>query len=119
MIIRTWSGGASTSQPGCLRRALQSECDPELRSIDGFVGATLLREAQPDQVEFFVLTKWASLEAIRAFAGKISTRAVVEPEAVAALLDFDKTVRHYEVWRKSRHKLRAVGFEVINWASLN
>jgi hypothetical protein len=35
--------------------------------------------------------------AIRGFAGADLDRAVVEPEAVAALLSFDATVRHFEV----------------------
>ncbi len=37
------------------------------------------------------------MEAIRAFAGPAVDKAVVEPGAVAALDDFDDTVRHYEV----------------------
>jgi hypothetical protein len=48
-------------------------------------------------VEFLVLTRWRSIEAIRAFAGDEITRAVVEPGAVAPLIDFDATVTHYEV----------------------
>jgi heme-degrading monooxygenase HmoA len=48
-------------------------------------------------VEFLVLTRWASMDAIRAFAGDDVGKAVVEPEAVQALLSFDRTVQHYEV----------------------
>ena len=48
-------------------------------------------------MEFLVLTRWQSMEAIRAFAGAAVDKAVVEPGAVAALDDFDDTVRHYEV----------------------
>lgn len=38
-----------------------------------------------------------ALDAIRAFAGIDVEKAVVEPAAVAALSDFDTSVRHYEV----------------------
>jgi heme-degrading monooxygenase HmoA len=50
-----------------------------------------------DEVEFLVLTLWESMEAIRAFAGDQPERAVVEPEARAALVRFETTVAHYEV----------------------
>jgi hypothetical protein len=44
-----------------------------------------------------VETRWASLDAIRAFAGEALDRAVVEPGAVAALVRFEETVGHFEV----------------------
>jgi heme-degrading monooxygenase HmoA len=70
---------------------------PELKRIEGFVGASLLRRDSPDGVEFLVLTRWASMDAIRAFAGDDVEKAVVEPDAVAALVSFDRTVEHFEV----------------------
>jgi hypothetical protein len=36
------------------------------------------------------------MDAIRGFAGTDVEKAVVEPGAVAALVEFDITVRHYE-----------------------
>jgi heme-degrading monooxygenase HmoA len=48
-------------------------------------------------VEFVVFTYWRSMEAVRAFAGPSPERAVVEPGAIAALIDYDEAVRHYEV----------------------
>jgi hypothetical protein len=50
-----------------------------------------------DEIEFLVLTVWESMDSIRAFAGDNPERAVVEPEARAALVRFDDTVHHYEV----------------------
>jgi heme-degrading monooxygenase HmoA len=68
-----------------------------LLSIAGFRGALLLREDRDNEVEILVLTKWASIDAIRTFAGDDISQAVVEPEAVAVLTSFDPSVRHYEV----------------------
>lgn len=97
MIVRSWRGCAdpkkSTAYPEHFRRNVL----PELRGIAGFQGAQLLRHDRPDEVEFLVLTRWASMDAIRAFAGKDVSQAVVEAEAVAALTNFDKTVTHYEM----------------------
>ena len=63
---------------------------PELRRVPGFAGASLARRALGDRVEFLVLTRWYSMDAIRGFAGDDPARAVVEPGAVAALIDFDQ-----------------------------
>ena len=43
------------------------------------------------------LTRWSSMDAIRDFPGSEIDKAVVEPAAVAALVDFDAKVHHYEV----------------------
>ncbi len=37
------------------------------------------------------------MDAVRAFAGEFVSRAVVEPDAAAALVSFDETVQHYQV----------------------
>lgn len=37
------------------------------------------------------------MDAICAFAGELVSRAVVEPDAVAALVSFDEAVQHYQV----------------------
>jgi len=97
VIMRSWRGRASAANPDAYPAHFAHSVLPELRGIDGFLGATLLREARDDTIEFLVLTRWASRAAIRAFAGDDIERAVVEPEAAAALVSFDATVQHYEV----------------------
>ena len=64
--------------------------------MPGFLGAQLSRREEV-VVEFLVLTRWQSMDAVRAFAGPEVDRAIVEPGAVAALDDFDDAVQHYEV----------------------
>ena len=44
-----------------------------------------------------VMTKWASMTAIEAFAGPDPERAIVEPEARAVLASFEEVVTHHEV----------------------
>ncbi|MET0656760.1 MAG: antibiotic biosynthesis monooxygenase [Steroidobacteraceae bacterium] len=97
MIIREWRGRATRARAGEYPAHFRAVVAPELRSVAGFVGATLSKYEVDALVEFVVLTRWKSLEAIQAFAGVDLHRAVVEPGAVAALVDYDKTVRHYEV----------------------
>jgi len=45
------------------------------------------------------------MDAIRSFAGASVDRAVVEPGAVAALVDFDDLVAHYVVIEEVSHAL--------------
>lgn len=96
MIVRSWRGRAAKGNAAYVEH-FRRNVMPELHEIEGFLGASLLREERADEVEFLVLSRWASMDAVRAFAGADVTRAVVEPEAVAALTDYDRTVHHYEV----------------------
>lgn len=97
MIVRTWSGRASASNPDAYIAHFRRKVLPELRTIAGFLGATLLSDDRESETEFLVLTRWQSMEAVRAFAGNDVTRALVDPEAVAALVSFDRVARHYQV----------------------
>jgi heme-degrading monooxygenase HmoA len=97
MIVRSWRGRAHPTSACRYIEHFRRNVLTELQEMEGFQGAVLLREDRPDEVEFLVLTRWASMEAIRAFAGDDVRNAVVEQEAEAALLCFDRTVRHYEV----------------------
>jgi heme-degrading monooxygenase HmoA len=97
LIIREWRGRAAPTKPDAYPAHFRADVLPELREIPGFLGAQLARRRRDDAIEFLVLTRWRSLDAIRAFAGADISRAVVEPEAVAALVEFDARVQHYEV----------------------
>jgi heme-degrading monooxygenase HmoA len=97
MIVRTWRGRASPSKSQGYPDHFRRNVLPELRTIDGFRGASLVRRDHGAQIEFLVMTRWDSMDAIQRFAGEDPQKAVVEPEAVAALVSFDKTVEHYEV----------------------
>ena len=70
---------------------------PHLESTEGFLGATSERVENGAGVEIVVVTRWASMDAIRGFAGDDIERAVVEPEARAVLSRFDTRVRHIEL----------------------
>jgi len=97
MIIREWRGRADVSRLDAYPRHFRERVVPELRGLAGFLGAHLARGSNGDAIEFLVLTRWRSMDAVRAFAGANVEMAVVEPGAVAALDDFDTIVRHYEV----------------------
>jgi mannose-6-phosphate isomerase-like protein (cupin superfamily) len=99
VIARRWRGWASTpagadAYVSHFERAVR----PRLEATDDFVDAMLERvEGDDGRTEIVVVTRWASMEAIRAFAGDDVTSAVVEPEARAVLEDFETRVRHVEI----------------------
>jgi heme-degrading monooxygenase HmoA len=97
MIVREWRGRAALDKPDAYPAHFEQSVLPELKTIPGFLGATLMREKRGDRIEFVVLTRWESMQAIAAFAGSDPAQAVVEPTAMAALVDYDRQVRHYEV----------------------
>ena len=97
MIIREWRGRASASNAEAYPRHFRTKVLPELTHVPGFLGAHLSRRALDDKIEFLVLTRWRSIDAIAGFAGRDIAMAIVEPGAVEALLDFDAHVQHYEV----------------------
>jgi heme-degrading monooxygenase HmoA len=97
MILREWRGRASPDRTAAYPAHFRNVVLPELRGIAGFIGATLSRRDENEKIEYLVLTRWQSRDAIRAFAGDVPDKAIVEPDAVAALTDFDDFVRHYEI----------------------
>jgi heme-degrading monooxygenase HmoA len=74
----------------------------QLRRIDGFRGAYVLRRSLGGEAEILVLTLWDSMTAIRTFAGDDPDVAVVEDEAKALLSHFDLSVKHFEVVLEAR-----------------
>lgn len=97
MIIRAWRGKASADRPDAYPEHFRKNVLPELRRVHGFLGASLLKHETKDGIELLVLTRWSSMVAIEGFAGSDVAKAVVEPEAIAALTDYDRTAVHYDV----------------------
>ncbi len=78
-------------------RHLRSETFPALQRIPGFVDASILSRQLPDGIEFLVVTRWHSLEAIARFAGPDPEVAVVPDSVVKMMIEFDQRARHFEV----------------------
>ena len=103
LIVRTWSATASSAgaevQPLLRRNAAAG-----VGRRPGFKGAYLLRRdlGENGTVELTAHTFWEYPEVVRAFAGDNITAVVVEPEARAMLLDFDRTATHHSVVADAR-----------------
>ena len=97
MIARHWRGLARPEYADEYVAHLRRDTFPQLERIDGFVDASILRREFKRGVEFLVVTRWRSLEAIRAFAGEDSEVAVVPANVQRMMFEYDQRVRHYEV----------------------
>jgi heme-degrading monooxygenase HmoA len=97
MVIREWRGRALCSREGAYLQHFNDSVLPQLKTLEGFVGAHVCCRPKGELLEYVVLTRWESLDAIRGFAGEQYEKAVVEPAAAAALTDFDPYVQHYEI----------------------
>jgi heme-degrading monooxygenase HmoA len=97
MIIREWRGRSSSSGVEAYPKHFRNKVLPELRHVPGFLWAHLAQRQLDGRVEFLVITGWQSMDAIRTFAGVDVDKAVVDPDAVAALIEYDTKVTHYEV----------------------
>ena len=97
MIARVWKGYAKLEKASDYLEHLEKNVLPELHTIDGFRGVSVLQRQTPEGIEFMVMTRWDSMEAIHQFAGADAEVAVVEPAARAALYAFDTTVTHFEI----------------------
>ena len=97
MIWRVWRARAHKARREAYPEHFRLRVEGELRTVPGFLGATLSSRDVDHVVEFTVITRWASMDAVRGFAGAVVERAVVEPEAVAALIDYERTVTHLTV----------------------
>ena len=105
MIARRWRGWAEgRANADAYEAHFESVVRPRLEGTDGFLGAMLERiEGTDGRTEIVVVTRWASMDAIRAFAGDEVDVAVVEPDARALLTDFDTKVRHIELGDENVH----------------
>jgi heme-degrading monooxygenase HmoA len=97
VIARLWHGWTSPGNAAAYEEFLRATMFPSMHRIDGFLGADLLRREDGDEVAFVTITRFESLDAVRAFAGDEYEVAVVEPEARALLARFDERSTHYEL----------------------
>ncbi len=101
MITRVWRGWTALENADAYADFLLGSLFPSMGEIDGFLGADLLRRRDGEEVAFVTLTRFSSLEAIRAFAGDDYEVPVLEPEALALLSRYDRRAAHFETTRFS------------------
>jgi antibiotic biosynthesis monooxygenase (ABM) superfamily enzyme len=64
--------------------------------IPGFRGADVLRRVENNEVAFITLTRFGTVDAIRAFAGDDYETPVLEPQALALLSRYEQRALHFD-----------------------
>jgi heme-degrading monooxygenase HmoA len=77
MISRHWRGLAKRERASEYENYLRNETFPNLRQISGFLGADIFKRSVEKGVEFVVVSRWASADAIEKFAGADVETAVI------------------------------------------
>jgi len=101
MISRIWHGWTTPANADAYQQLLTTKILPGIHRVPGYHGATLLRRDAGAEVEFITITRFDSMDAVRAFAGPGFDVAVVPPEARALLARFDDRSKHYETIHSS------------------
>ena len=99
-IARIWTCRAEPAKAETYLHHFREKVLPALDQIPGFLGAMLMRREDAGEIEYTVITRWISLDAIRKFAGADIDTAVVDPDVVGALIRYDKIVKHSEILEK-------------------
>jgi heme-degrading monooxygenase HmoA len=97
MILRQWHGLARSERAQDYIRHLRTETFPALRKIPGFVDASILSRTLATGVEFQIVTRWDSIDAIVKFAGADPEASVVPPQVVKMMIEYDPRAKHFEV----------------------
>lgn len=92
-----WHGWTTRENADAYEDFLRTTMFPSMHEVPGFLGADLLRRDDGAEVAFITITRFESLDSVRAFAGDEYERAVIEPEARRLLARNDERSQHYEV----------------------
>ena len=97
MIARTWRGAVRADDADAYRDYLEQTGLKEYRATPGNLGVLALRRTVGPNTEFFLVSLWESMDAVRGFAGEEPERAVFYPEDDRFLVQRDRHVDHFEV----------------------
>lgn len=97
MILRIWHGATKAADAERYADLVQRTGVCDYRATPGNRAVYLLRRVEGDTAHFLTVTLWDSYEAIRRFAGDDVEKAHYYPEDKEFLLEFEPTVKHYEV----------------------
>ncbi len=97
MIARHWRGWTLVQDATAYENLLIDKVLPEFRKIEGYRGGYVLRLDGSEEVEFVVVNLFASLEAVKRFAGPDYETPVFEPEAKKLLCRIEPVANHHDV----------------------
>lgn len=97
MIARIWHGITLAEDADGYLAFLRERAVSDYRATPGNLAAYVLHRRDGRLAHFITLTYWESRQAIEVFAGADIASARYYPEDADFLLEYEPTVRHYDV----------------------
>jgi antibiotic biosynthesis monooxygenase (ABM) superfamily enzyme len=98
MIARIWRGWAdSEAAADGYAEFLKTTFLPSIHAIAGYRGAWVIRRKAGAEIQFTTITRFDTIDSIRAFAGDDYEAAHVAPKARELLSRFDARCEHFEL----------------------
>ena len=97
-IIRTWKGWTTLENAPIYEDMLISEVFPTVKKkgVDGLEKVSISTREIDDEMEFFLVLQFTTLEDVKAFAGEDFKKAYIPENAQRVLKRYDQTAEHYE-----------------------
>lgn len=96
-IIRTWKGWTNLENAPIYEDLLVNEVFPTVkqRGVDGLEKVSISTRENKNEVEFFLMLQFDSLEAVKKFAGEDYEKAFIPENAKRVLSRYDNTAEHF------------------------
>ena len=97
VVARMWHGRTPTSKADEYYAYLKQEGIDKIETIQGNLGAQVLRRTDGNATEFTVISYWDSRESIKRFAGEDIEKTHFLPKDPQYLLELEPKVKHFDV----------------------
>ena len=96
-IIRTWKGWTSLENAKNYENMLINEVFPEVKrkGVEGLEKVSISTLKKNDEMEFFLVLQFDSLDSVKVFAGEDYEQAYIPDNAKNVLSRYDKTAQHF------------------------
>lgn len=98
-IIRTWRGWTTIENAPIYENMLINDVFPTVKKkgVNGLEKVSISTQTNNDEVEFFLVLQFDSLEAVKTFAGENYKLAYIPENAQRVLKRYDQTAEHFEL----------------------
>ena len=101
-IIRTWKGWTTLENAPIYEDMLINEVFPAVKrkGVDGLEKISISTSSKKDEVEFFLILQFDSLDSVKTCAGENYELAYIPENAQRVLLRYEETAQHYEFFKE-------------------
>jgi hypothetical protein len=98
-IIRTWRGWTTLKNAPNYENMLINEVFPAVKKkgVKGLEKVSISIKNNKDEVEFFLILQFNSLDAVKEFAGENYELAFIPENALRVLLRYENAAQHYNL----------------------